>query len=205
MITVIAVEWGNYLGRATEYIDKLRAGVARHLQAKHQFAVLQFDEREHRSEFPGWFKKIEIFRPGLFPGRCIYLDLDSVITGTLDPLAYRKGAVHLKDWGWSRNVHAGGTLVWDAEIEGRRIWEAWHPDVPKRFENDQEWMTSLDVWAPLPKGLVVSYRYHCAADKSKVESRKSKGFPPGAAVVAFHGRPKPHEVSDPWVLEHWKL
>jgi len=188
--TVVAVQWGNYLGRSIEYIDKLRAGVARHLLASHWFVCLRLDD----SPLSGWWKKLEIFRPGRFTGRCLYLDLDSVIVGGLDPLVYRKGAVHLTDWGWARNVHAGGTLVWDAEIEGRRIWEAYTPQVPGNYENDQEWMTSLGVWEPLPAHLVRSYRYHCKA-----------GVPEGASVIAHHGKPKPHELPPQhWIHEHWR-
>lgn len=202
MITVVCVEWGNYLGRAQEYIDKLRAAVARNLLSRHEFVALRLDEpgdrsriTDHGSRFTGWFQKLEIFRPGLFAGRVMYLDLDSVIVGGLDPLIYRKGAVHLKDWGWLRNVHAGGLLVWDAELEGRRIWEAWDDSVPERFDNDQEWLTSLNVWEPLPADLVRSYRYHCSQG----------GPPPGARVIAFHGNPKPHQVSTRWVREAWRI
>lgn len=188
MITVVSAEWRNYLGRADEYIDKLRAGVARHLRAAHRFECLRLDD----SPLTGWFRKLEVFRPGRFKGRVLYLDLDSVVVGPLDPLVYRKGAVHLAHWGWSRNIHFGGVWVFDAENEGRAIWNEWRPEVAAEFENDQDWITTLRVFDPLPKGLVVSYRYHCR-----------NRLPGGASVVAFHGKPKPHEVADPWVRENW--
>jgi hypothetical protein len=213
VITVVSVEWGGYQGRAIEYIDKLKASVARHLEAQHWFCCLRLDSEPVRSEesgergnpspltphpspvFGGWFRKLEIFRPGRFTGRVLYLDLDSVIVGALDPLAYRKGAVHLKDWGWKDNVHFGGVWSFDAEQEGRRIWEAYNDSVPANFKDDQDWLTSLGIWGPLPPHLVRSYRYHCSQNSP----------PPGASVVAFHGRPKPHEMLTPWVKEAWRL
>ncbi len=201
LITVVCVEWGNYLGRAAEYIDKLRAGVARHLKQAHVFTVLRPYEGEHhnglsglsdRALSVGTWPKIELFRPGRFEGRVIYLDLDSVIVGPLDGLVAHKGAVHLVDWGWKRNVHAGGCLVWDSGDETSRIWDSFTAAVPGVFENDQEWMTTLRIWNRLPPQWVRSYRYHCKA-----------GIPEGASIVAFHGQPKPHEL-DGWVAEHWR-
>lgn len=202
LITVACIEWGNYLGRAEEYIEKLRRGVARHLNAEHRFVVLRPGPDDlhpalavisEAARTAGTWQKLALFRPGQFTGRVLYLDLDSVIVGSLDDLVQQKGAVHLADWGWKRNVHAGGTLVWDAEVEAPRIWDAFTANVPLRFENDQEWMTTLGVWDRLPPHLVRSYRYHCKA-----------GIPEGARVIAFHGVPKPHELDQRcWVHDHW--
>ena len=40
----------------------------------------------------------------------------------------------------------------------------------------------------------------------KIVSYKADVMPPGerAAVVCFHGVPKPHEVKDGFVMEHWR-
>jgi hypothetical protein len=203
-LTVACVEWGNYLGRGGEYIDKLQAGVARHLKAEHSFTVIRPEgEPLHPGLVPltpkertaGTWQKLAMFRPGRFKGRVLYLDLDSVITGPLDPLVAQCGAVHLKHWGWDRNVHAGGCLVWDHGEFSDRIWRAFHSGVAQKFVNDQEWMTGLNCWPALPAHLVRSYRYHC-----------KQGVPDLCSIVAFHGRPKPHELpADDWIHDHWKL
>lgn len=185
MITVVTVEWGNYLGRGKEYIGKLRAGVARHLKAQHEFVCL------HPADgLPGWFKKLVVFEPGRFSGRVLYLDLDTVIVGELDELVKHKGAVHLADWGWSRNVAFGGCWVWDAG-ERDHLWNDFTPEVAQQFSDDQEWMTSVGCWDRLPAELIRSYRYHCKV-----------GPPPGCVAVAFHGQPKPHQVGG-WVEQAW--
>lgn len=201
MLTAACIEWGNYLGRGAEYVEKLARGVARHLKQPHRFVVLRPREDQlppalavisDEARTAGTWQKLSLFRPGQFAGRVLYLDLDSVIVGPLDELVEHKGAVHLADWGWDRNVHAGGTLVWDAEIEAPCIWDAFHAKVPLRFDNDQEWMTTLGVWDRLPPHLIRSYRYHC-----------KQGVPQGASVIAFHGKPKPHELGG-WVADEWR-
>ena len=121
----------------------------------------------------------------------LYLDLDTVIVGPLDPLVAQTGAVKLRDWGWDRDVTAGGTLVWDAG-EHADLWDG--ADLaPKRYADDQVYITARGGWNRLPPALLRSYRYHCKS-----------GPPFGCSVVAFHGHPKPHEVATGWVPQHWR-
>ena len=188
VLTVVVVEWGNYLGRAAEYIDKMRNMLARHLSQPYQFEVLRPTAGLKQD---GCWPKLEIFKPGR-AGRVLYLDLDTVIVGPLDELVKHKGAIHLADWHFPKNIHAGGILLWDGD-ERAHIWESLTPEVCKTFVNDQEWMTSLGCWDRLPPGLNVSYRHHAAAK-----------VPEGAVTVSFHGEPKPHEVLTGWVPRLWQ-
>jgi hypothetical protein len=189
MITVTTVEWNNYQNSPDTYINRLGSSVARHLKQEHRYEPLRLDD----SPLPGWFRKLEIFRPGRFTGRVLYLDLDSLIVGPLDALVEHKGAVHLKDWGWEKDIVFGGVWVFDAEVEGKKIWDAYTPKVAEQFADDQQWLTTLGVFDRLPKGAVVSYRYH-----------SKQGAPSGASVIAFHGAPKIAEVKDNWVQEAWR-
>lgn len=185
MLTVACVEVGNYLGRGTEYVAKLRAMVARHLSQPFRFECIT------QSDKPGWWAKVDLFEPDRFTGRVLYLDLDTVIVGPLDALAESKGILHLADWGWTKNDYGSGVMVWDAG-EHAEVWSRYTPNVPDQFRGDQDWMTHLGGWAALPKGLCVSYRY------------VSIVAPPlGASVVCFHGSPKPHEVISGWVPGAW--
>ncbi len=187
MLTVACVNVSDYLSRGQEYVDKLRAMVARNLTQPYRFEVIT------ESDKPGWWAKIDCFRPGRFSGRCIFLDLDTVICGPLDELASIKGTVHLTDWGWAKNMYGNAIMVWDAG-EHEEVWKLYTPDVPRRFRGDADWMFELGGWPALPKGLNVSYRYH------------AKVAPPaGAVTVSFHGKPKCHEVLTGWVPELWKV
>lgn len=216
MITVACVEWGNYLGRGAEYVSKLKAMVAKHLGSSHRFVCLTDDPGRHpgltydecdqlavpNDSWPadrwchglvGWWAKLWLFARGRFTGRVLYLDLDSVIVGPLDELAASKGIIDLRGWGWDRDVYGSGVMVWDAG-EHEEVLSQYTPSVPQRFEGDQDWITSLGGWDALPAPLVRSYRYHSV-----------KAPPLGCSVVAFHGRPKPHELLPlHWAREHWR-
>jgi hypothetical protein len=184
-LTVACVQVGDYLGRGEEYVEKLQAGVARHLSAPFRFECLREATRA------GWWAKLDLFRPGMFEGRVLYLDLDSVIVGPLDRLAESKGILHLGRWGWTKNDYGSGVMVWDAG-EHEEVWARAPADVEQRFRGDQDWMTHLGGWPALPDGLCVSYRYHAKA-----------GPPKSASVCCFHGTPKPHELGG-WVAEAWR-
>lgn len=199
-LTVACVEWGNYLLRGTEYVMKLRSMVARHLTLPHRFVCLT-DEVWRRPGVEGvaltpgrdgWWNKVELFRPGLFTGRVIALDLDTVIVGPLDDLAQTKGTVHLTDWGWEKNCYGNGIMVWDAG-EHEEVWTRYTPEIPKRLQGDNDWLFELGGWPALPKGMNVSYRYHA-----------KDGPPDGAVTVSMHGRPKCHEITTGWVPRVWR-
>lgn len=185
-LTVACVNVEDYLGRGNEYVEKLRAMVSRNLTQPHRFECLT------ESDKPGWWAKVDLFEPGRFDGRVLYLDLDTVIVGPLDALAASKGILHLADWGWKKNDYGSGVMVWDAG-EHTEIFTEYNGQVPHCFRGDQDWMTHLGGWPALPKGLNVSYRYH------------AKVAPPsGAVTVSMHGSPKPHEIVDGWVPGAWR-
>lgn len=186
-VTVACVEYGNYLGRGEEYVRKLGSMVARHLARPHQFVCLRPQERG----MEGWWAKIALFKPGQFSGRVLYLDLDTVVVGALDPLLDTPGILHLAQWGWKKNDYGSGVMVWDAG-DHHEIWDRFSLDVPRTFRGDQDWMTHLGGWGALSPVLCRSYRYHCKS-----------GPTPGASVVCFHGKPKPHELGG-WVKEAWQ-
>lgn len=141
----------------------------------------------------GWWNKLECFAPGLFEGRCVFLDLDTIVTGPLDPLVKHKGCLHLDDWGWPTNTYGSGVMVWQSG-EHADAWLKFTPDVAHRLKGDQDWLTALGGWDALPRGLNVSYRYHA-----------KDGPPAGASTVSFHGSPKPHELpAEHWVHGYWR-
>lgn len=194
------VKWGTKYG--PRYVNILRAMVARHLAAPHRFVCLTEDPSglEHqvralqlRPGRQGWWNKVELFRPGLFGGRVLYLDLDVVVVGPLDGLVAHKGIIHLDDWRGPRGGYGSAVMVWDAG-EHVEAWTKFSGEVSTRHLGDQDWLSELGGWARLPFPWCVSYRFHCA-----------NGPPAGAKVVCFHGHPKPHEARDvDWVRRAWR-
>jgi hypothetical protein len=161
--------------------------VKRNLHQPFEFSVL-----EEAEGLQGWWVKLALFQPGRFKGRVLYLDLDSVVVGVLDELAESKGIIYMPDWGWADPLLNSSVMVWDAG-EHAEAYLRYTPWVAKRLEGDDEWLTLLGGWEHLPARLCRSYRYH------------AREAPPEAcAVVTFHGRPKPHEVTDGWVPTFWR-
>jgi hypothetical protein len=73
-------------------------------------------------------------------------------------------------------------------------------DVMDRYPGDQNWITECVPNATLwPSVWMVSY---------KRAIRRRLWFnpppPPDARIVVFHGKPKPHQVRDRFVREHWR-
>lgn len=187
MLTVACVNHGNYLGFGDRYVSTLHAMVKRNLSREFQFVCLK-DEGG-----PGWWSKIELFRPGRFSGRVVYIDLDSVIVGPLDELAESKGIIDLHDWGWKKHILGSGVMVWDSG-EHAEVFTQYTQHVPERFRGDQDWITHLGGWPILPAHLCRSYRYDCVNEP-----------PDGCVHVSMHGLPKPHEIRDGWVPSAWRM
>lgn len=136
-----------------------------------------------------------LFSPNRFEGRCLYLDLDSLVTGSLDELVESKGIIHLRDWGWAKNDYGTGVMAFDGGEHGD-IWREYSPIVPSIYRGDQDFVTALGGWEALPAPPVLcSYRYHCKG-----------GVPEGCAVVSFHGeKDKPHLMPENhWTRRYWQ-
>lgn len=185
MLTVACVCVGDYLQRGDLYTERLKASVARNLAQPYKFECIT------ESPWLGWWSKISLFEPGRFSGRVLYLDLDVVVTGSLDLLAEHAGIIHLADWGWKKNDYCSSVMVWDGD-EHARAFNEFNDDVQLCFRGDQDWLTCLGGWAALPRSLNASYRYHA-----------TKAPPKDAVTVSFHGKPKPHECGG-WVADYWR-
>jgi uncharacterized Rossmann fold enzyme len=210
MLNVVTVNVGNYCGRGADYVNRLYDGVVRNLQAGFpgQFVCFTDDPtgldpgikvREVPKDLSGWWAKLFLFSKDAFPegDRVLYFDLDTVITGPLDNIALCKS-----DFAMLRDVYCvtnlnSGVMAWEA---GRHthVWEKWleagRPDIPG---GDQVWieqMVKADDLQSLYPGRLRSYKVDCRF-----------GIPKNTSVVFFHGLPRPHEVTEGWVPEVWKV
>lgn len=152
--------------------------------------------------WPGWWSKLLLFRYA--EGANLYLDLDVVVTGPLDGLVSQELSMPAN---WAQSGHGGcqsSVMSWANTYSD--LWRQFDPaqiETPKDGNcgayqglwGDQEYITR-ELGSPgkgriSPMAGVYSYKYHCR-----------HGLPSDAKVVCFHGRPKPEEVSDPWVLQY---
>ena len=92
MINVVCVlRNGGKVGYDATWVKKLKNSVARNLTVKHKFICLS-DVDVPCKRIPligagaGFWAKLELFRPGLFTGPVLYIDLDTVICANIDNL-----------------------------------------------------------------------------------------------------------------------
>lgn len=209
MLTVCCVKWGEKYG--PKYVTRLKGMVGRHLPVPHEFICYTespVDGAECRplpSDLPSWWSKIGLFKPGLFEGGVLYLDLDVVITDSLMPL------VELLDQSgnlWARDDFSysmkrprqdldasakrflGGdgcinssVMLWRGDAM-REVWEKWDPAEMEIVHGDQNFISKVlrDRINFIPEHLVRSYKY--------AQLRHE----PMAPVMVFHGNPKPDEL-----------
>lgn len=165
--------------------------VARNLSLPHDFVCYtdqKLDGVEYRStnvDWPGWWQKVALFRGG----PKLYLDLDVVITGSIDDYADRGELTIIRDW-------------WGGRFNSSVMWIENRPDIYEKFRvadidrwpgGDQDWIHACAPEAATFDDGIRSYKAHV----------RDRGLG-NARIVVFHGKPKPDEVDEPWIAQHWR-
>lgn len=218
-LRVICVKWGDKY--SDDYVFKLQSMAARHLPL-HEFLCITDNPVDGVPcdplvcDLPGWWQKIGLFQPGLFPGDNIYLDLDLVITDdisvfynclridpaklwTLDDFSYSLRTPKQNISPETRKQLGGiGTInssvmCWRGYAHScvYDVWKTFDPSIMDELHGDQNHITQAlypDGIRFLPDGFANSYKY---------------GHQTQAPLVVFHGDPKPADVSDEWVIKNW--
>ena len=208
MITVWCMNTNNHA--PDDEVRTLRRQVDRHLSIPHIFMCIS--EREidgigtirPLNDLPGWWGKTNLFSQAMSHPRNLWLDLDVVITGSLNGLVEPLDGPQLricKNWaqsGWggcqssvmywegqSANIihdeFDHSIAYWPPRNDGGKLW------------GDQEWITVLRDTQRLQVEYfdfadVQSYKYHCRQE-----------LPKDCKVAVFHGKPDPADVNDAWV------
>lgn len=214
MLTVMCVLRSGGGTYDVSWVRKLRDGVARNLTIPHRFVCLSdvdvpCETIKLQHNWPGWWSKVEIFREGVITGPTLYLDLDTVIVGNIDRIMdCKQSFAMLKSFSADNMVGSGVMWFRDAASVPHKVYEKFarmpdcymehhlrHEDAATAYIGDQAFI--FDTLAGNVETLdfkgICSYKRHCR-----------KLLPADSSIVAFHGRPRPSEVSDSWVKEHWK-
>lgn len=150
--------------------------------------------RPLRHGWPGWWAKMELFDPAV-PGDFLFMDLDTVVAGPLDDILDVRKLTLLRDFyrdGKKLKEGLGGGLIYLPEEARADVWGYWsaNPALAMRMfpRGDQHlferfYLNSAQRWQDVVPDQVVSWKVHC-----------SKGVPPEARVICFHGKPRPWEV-----------
>lgn len=209
--------WGNKYG--PEYVQRLKAGVQRHLTQPHRFLCITDQEIEGVETTPikdpgltkhkGCIVRLRTFdevwqRDIGATGRIVCIDLDAIVTGPLDPLFDRpEPFVILQGVNLSNPCPFNGSLwmlragyrpdVWDdftlAKLDKIERHE---------FPDDQGWLWHMIPEAAGWRSADGVYAFH------KGGWRGGDNPPSNARLVAFPGRRDPAQFTHlKWVREHW--
>lgn len=215
MLTVACVLVRGHVLFTPEYVRRLRSMALRRVGRPFDFVCLTDQPKampkgvrtiviaSPRPGIKGWWSKIELFMPGRFSGRVLYLDLDTLLIDSLDEIIDFPAAFALAPDG-APNFHGqdgllvvkkynSSVMVWDADVPAL-LYRDWTPDVADRLWGDQDWIGE-----------------HCAfarampADWFPRLSVKREHWPEASKVVLCK-TPKNADAAIlwPWFDEAWK-
>lgn len=134
-------EWGE------RYLEKWLESVAYFVPYPHRVVVMTDDQRlptwpfdvnfaalDAAVDAPGFWAKLNMFRPEVSSGKCLYLDLDNVINGDLSELcALTPDPLIMLDDRRVSGLPNGSAILFDAE-RCCLLWED-YAAAPRTFEN----------------------------------------------------------------------
>ena len=189
---------------------KLRDGCERHIVGRHKFVCLSdidvpCERIRLAQDWPKWWAKIELFRVGVIDGPTLYLDLDTVLTGPVDPNIPADFAM-LRNF-WTADMVGSGvmwfsglnvpTKIYEKFVRQPKAYMAHH----KRHEDPPYIGDQAFIWDALGGEIekvndylpgIYSYKMHC-----------TRRLPQDASIVCFHGLPRPTEVDNDWMKQLW--
>lgn len=175
----------------------------------------------------------EIFRPDLGIDRGLFVGLDTVIVGSLDGMVAHEHSLSMPRDPFNPRKLCNAVVLF-SESEARRIWKIYQQDVDgwaqrcrigqhiRRGGYPSEFIFLQQVLPNGPRawlddlypGQILSFKQHLAKVKRAPQTDSQTrqyldqcgltSLPNEARIVYFHGRPKPHDLSDAWMQEHWR-
>lgn len=225
MVTVLCMKWGWRYG--PEYVDRLRAMVARRLGRSHRFVCLTDDpdgidasvecrplpplELEPAWERSPW-RKLSCLSAELadLASPILFLDLDVVLVDAIDGFFEHPGSFCIIENWTQRGRGIGNSSVFRFEA-GRHAevlthFRAHAAEVVERFANEQTFLSrhvpELTFW---PSGWCRSFKHHCLPSPPLRPFRAAQ-VPEGARIIVFHGQPKPPDAArGVWPGRRWPL
>lgn len=159
-----------------------------------------------KHNYRGWWSKIELFRPKIFSGeRVFYMDLDTVLVRNIDELLrYNTTFGGIRDL-YHHNFLQTGILSWNPNYN-HQVYENFVPRAAHIMANypegDAKWIRenvyNYDYIPDHFPGRIVSYKANCLN-----KNTGAVNIPKDASIICFHGKPRPHTITNPLITQHW--
>lgn len=169
-------------------------------------------------DWPSWWGKIELFNPNhpvIGHQDILYFDLDTVIVGDIKPLMQFNQFIMLRDF-LKPHSFGSGVMFIPVAIK-KQVWDAFMQSPQAIMDEcttaekwgDQGFISSVTepkAWQDVLPGAVLSYKGNITTPKMRGydpaydQFHKTQGkIPPNAAVVCFHGYPRPWQADGHWI------
>ncbi len=243
MQTVICIKWGTKYG--AEFLNRLASMVRRNTARETRIICFTDDATgadpsitiaplppinlPSRVASTPW-RKLSLWQYPLLDlsGDVLFFDLDVVITGSIDDLFdYMPGKFCVAQNWTQPNERVGNTSIYRFPVgKMSHIYNVFNADPEKvlsRYRIEQQYISAVcSEGVFFPAEWCLSFK-HSLVPVWPLNFFVAPELPPGAKVVAFHGKPDPDEARDgkwpvtsawkrlykyvrptPWIAEHWR-
>jgi len=203
--------------------------VRMHVYTEHDREVPPHMIKHVLTEWPGmqgakksWWYKMQLFNPEHHVGQLLYLDLDTVIVNNLDWIT-QLSPYYL--WGirdfitiWNPKSHSinSSVMYWNTALFAD-VWTQFSTEniakIRVKYRGDQDYLTavlSVKRRRFFPDRQALSWRWQAHDGGINPTSRLPLNpglgtrFGPETSLLIFHGQPKPDQVTDPAIKNHWR-
>jgi hypothetical protein len=191
---------------------KLKNGINRFLSIEHNFVcltdqTLSIETIPLIGDTPGWWAKIELFRPNLFKNPVLYIDLDMIICGNLNNIVESCIGNSFMLLGDSKKGNMGSGIIY-FEGDHSDLWNLYNQN-PKKYQyqyakkpryGDQAFIEDhkKDFVA---MNEVLNKKWFCPLKFDTIPNPESK-------ILICIGKGNKLHLEEynnhPWVLKYWK-
>jgi len=169
-----------------------------------------------------WWYKMQLFNPKQYRGPLLYFDLDTVIVKNIDwihrlPLDYFWTIRDFK-YLWKPNSYSiNSSIMWFNTAKFNDVWDNFRQlniaQITAKYRGDQDYITeaiNLKDRRFFDINQIKSWRWECLdggyefAKKRHLLPNTGTVIPHTTSVLVFHGHPKPAEILDTLVVQHWQ-
>ena len=166
--------------------------------------------------------KMQLFNKEHYSGPMLYFDLDVIIVKNIDwvwqlPSRYFWTVRDFK-YLW-RPTHYGinSSIMWWDTQQFDYIWQNFANQslqkIMQQYRGDQDYLTATIVDSNrrfFETERVKSWRWECLDGGFDFHHKRHQQPKTGtqitdlASILIFHGKPKPNDIQDPVIIQHWK-
>ena len=169
-----------------------------------------------------WWYKMQLFNTAHHCGPLLYFDLDTVIVGNLDwiwrqPTEYFWAIRDFKYLWKPTHVGLNSSVMWWDTQRYRHVWDSFVQQdlnqVIQKYRGDQDYISAAipeNQRRMFDANYVQSWRWQCLDGGYNFQRRQhwtpgtGTQFSDTTSILVFHGDPKPENLQDPVILQHWQ-